>query len=48
MGTRGEPAGFDSFTAVTEDGRSVSVVVNGRLADGRAANVWEAAETALC
>ncbi|MFI7678982.1 serine hydrolase domain-containing protein [Actinophytocola sp. NPDC049390] len=47
-GHAGNLPGYDTFTAVTEDGRSVFVVVNGRLADGRAANVWKAAETALC
>jgi D-alanyl-D-alanine carboxypeptidase len=47
-GHGGNLPGFDTFTAATDDGRSVFVVVNGRLADGSAADVREAAETALC
>jgi D-alanyl-D-alanine carboxypeptidase len=47
-GHAGNLPGFDTFTAVTEDGRSVFVVVNGRLADGGVADTWRAAEEALC
>jgi D-alanyl-D-alanine carboxypeptidase len=47
-GHAGNMPGFDSFTAATEDGRSVFVVVNGHLADDEVADVREAAETALC
>lgn len=47
-GHAGNMPGFDSFTAATEDGRSVFVVVNGHLADDSVADVREAAETAFC
>lgn len=47
-GHAGNLPGFDTFTAVTEDGRSVFVVVNGRLANGSAADTLHAAEEALC
>lgn len=47
-GHAGDMPGFDSFTAATEDGRAVFVVVNGHLADGTVAAVRQAAETALC
>ncbi|GAB1512412.1 serine hydrolase domain-containing protein [Actinophytocola sp. KF-1] len=47
-GHGGNMPGFDSFTAATEDGRAVFVVVNGHLADGSVADVRDAAETALC
>jgi D-alanyl-D-alanine carboxypeptidase len=47
-GHGGNMPGFDSFTAATEDGRAVFVVVNGHLADGSVADVRTAAETALC
>jgi D-alanyl-D-alanine carboxypeptidase len=47
-GHAGNLPGYDSFTAVTEDGRSVFVVVNGRLADGTVAATRTAAEEALC
>lgn len=47
-GHSGNLPGFDTFTAVTEDGRSVFVVVNGRAADGDVVNVRDAVETALC
>lgn len=47
-GHAGNLPGFDTFTAVTENGRSVFVVVNGKLADGSTADVLDAVETALC
>jgi D-alanyl-D-alanine carboxypeptidase len=47
-GHAGNMPGFDSFTAATEDGRSVFVVVNGPLADKSTAAVRVAAQTALC
>ncbi len=47
-GHAGNVPGFDSFTAATDDGRSVFVVVNGHLANGSVADVRQAAETALC
>jgi D-alanyl-D-alanine carboxypeptidase len=47
-GHSGNMPGFDSFTAVTEDGRSAFVVVNGHLDDGSAADVRKAVQTALC
>lgn len=47
-GHSGNLPGFDTFTAVTEDGRSVFVVVNGRDADGDVVDVRDAVETALC
>ncbi|MEV6906044.1 serine hydrolase domain-containing protein [Amycolatopsis sp. NPDC051071] len=47
-GHAGNGPGFDSFTAATEDGRSVFSVVNGHLKDGSAADVRGAAVSALC
>jgi D-alanyl-D-alanine carboxypeptidase len=47
-GHGGNIPGFDTFTAVTKDGRSAFAVTNGRKTDGTPANLREAVETALC
>ncbi|TCP47215.1 D-alanyl-D-alanine carboxypeptidase [Tamaricihabitans halophyticus] len=47
-GHGGNIPGYDSFTAVTEDGRAAFGVVNGRLSDGSSAPVRTAVDSALC
>jgi D-alanyl-D-alanine carboxypeptidase len=47
-GHGGNIPGFDTFTVATQDGRSVFAVTNGRQADGRPADLSEAAGAALC
>lgn len=47
-GHSGNVPGFDTFTAVAENGRAAFVVTNGRYPDGKPANSLKAVETALC
>lgn len=47
-GHGGNGPGFDTFTAVTQDGRSAFSVANGHLNNGDAADVRRAAVSALC
>ncbi len=47
-GHAGNMPGYDSFTAVTENGRAAFAVANEHQSDGRPADLRHAVETALC
>jgi D-alanyl-D-alanine carboxypeptidase len=47
-GHAGDMPGYDTFTAVTEDGRAAFAAANGHTSDGKVAGLRAAAESALC